>query len=143
VLIQVDDTLWRGSRPVDFAATKARFASTISLEGLAEDERETVELFPVRVISHPISFWQIYFTGISQDDLRVILGLIARAPRPVLVHCQHGEDRTGLVIAAYRVTTLGWDYRAAWNEALGYGYRDLINFGLNRTWKKFNAQKSL
>lgn len=31
------------------------------------------------------------------------LRLIAAAPKPVLVHCWHGSDRTGIIVAAYRI----------------------------------------
>ncbi len=40
-----------------------------------------------------------------------------RSKQPVLVHCRHGEDRTGAVIAAYRVVVNGWDPAAAEREA--------------------------
>jgi hypothetical protein len=114
----------------------------ISLEGLAEDEREAVELEPTGVISRPISAWQIYAIGITQGALEVILETIAQAPKPALVHCQHGQDRTGLVVAAYRVVSCDWSKEAAMDEALRFGYRDWLNFGLNRTWTGFASEES-
>jgi tyrosine-protein phosphatase SIW14 len=132
-----DGILWRGSRPeaADFASIQSRFSTVISLEGMEENHMEALELAPVPVVSHPISAWQIYFSGITQIALASILLSIKLAKKPVLVHCQHGQDRTGLVIAAYRVRVLGWAKQAAWNEALQYGYRDWLNFGLNQTWE--------
>ena len=29
--------------------------------------------------------------------------ILRDAPKPILVHCQHGSDRTGAVIALYRI----------------------------------------
>src|SRR5579864_3086095 len=107
---QVDSVLWRGPRPqaVDFATIKEQFKSVISLEGMAEDEQEMVELAPVPVISCPISFKEIYFSGLNPAKLDMILSEIGAAPKPLLVHCQHGEDRTGLIVAVYRVKVCGW-----------------------------------
>jgi protein-tyrosine phosphatase len=42
-------------------------------------------------------------------------------PRPLLVHCLHGEDRTGLVVAAYRAAIEGVDPATAAAEAQGLG----------------------
>jgi protein tyrosine/serine phosphatase len=55
----------------------------------------------------------------------------------VLVHCEHGEDRTGLAIAAWRVRACKWTKEAAMAEALKYGYRRWLNYGLNKTWAAF------
>jgi tyrosine-protein phosphatase SIW14 len=139
MISQVDSCLYRGPRPkpAEFFAIKDKFARIISLEGLAEDRKEADELFPLGVISRPISFSQIYFSGISQSYLEEILQQIDEARKPVLLHCEHGEDRTGLVVAAYRVRRCGWSKYAAMCEALKYGYRNWLNFGLNKTWKYF------
>ncbi|HZS41524.1 MAG TPA: tyrosine-protein phosphatase [Polyangia bacterium] len=39
----------------------------------------------------------------SRATLERILDEIERAPKPLLIHCTHGEDRTGLVVALYRL----------------------------------------
>lgn len=138
-IASVDGFLWRGSRPdpSEFAGIKAKFPWVISLEGTAEDKKEAVELFPSKLVSNPISFWEIYFTGISQKELLYIIAQIKEAPTPVLVHCQHGQDRTGLVVAAYRVLVCGWTKVAAMKEAVHLGYRNYLNHGLNETWEAF------
>jgi tyrosine-protein phosphatase SIW14 len=139
LITQVDEHLWRGPRPepYDYARIKTQFPVVISLEGAKEDYEESLELAPVKLLSMSIGFTQIYFTGISQSYLNNILWAIKNAPAPVLVHCQHGEDRTGLIVAAYRVMVSGWDKNKAMAEALHFGYRDWLNFGLNETWSQF------
>ncbi len=37
-----------------------------------------------------------------------------------LVHCQHGEDRTGMLVAAWRVVVNGWSVRKAMAEMARY-----------------------
>ena len=138
MITQVNASLWRGPRPqpADYATIKAQFKSVISLEGEDEDQKEVVELFPVLVSSFPISPWQIYLTGINPPYLQEIMDSIDRAPKPLFVHCQHGEDRTGLIVAVYRVTTCGWAKEAAWAEAKHFGYHSWLNIGLNNTWSQ-------
>lgn len=43
---------------------------------------------------------------------------------PVLVHCQHGADRTGLMCAVYRIAVQGWTKERALEEMVegGFGF---------------------
>ncbi len=43
--------------------------------------------------------------------------------QPVLVHCKKGADRTGVVIAIYRITHNGWTSQQAKAEANRYGMK--------------------
>lgn len=139
-LRQVDSNVWRSGRPTsieDFNWVNEHVKAVISLEGLDEDYKEVKELAPTPVDSLPITTWQIYVSGISLSYLNRIMANIISAPKPVLVHCQHGEDRTGLIIAAWRVESANWSKEDAMSEALSCGYRRYINFGLNKTWDAF------
>jgi protein tyrosine phosphatase (PTP) superfamily phosphohydrolase (DUF442 family) len=62
---------------------------------------------------------------ISLADIEAALAILCnRAYRPLLLHCLHGSDRTGLVCAAYRVVVQGWPREMAIEELVagGYGY---------------------
>ena len=50
--------------------------------------------------------------------------MVAARNRPLVVHCYHGADRTGLVCAAYRIVVQGWPKEKAIDEMLhgGYGF---------------------
>jgi len=54
------------------------------------------------------------------DDADVLEALRAiqdaQANGPVLMHCKHGSDRTGLMSAMYRVVVQGWSKEEALNE---------------------------
>lgn len=47
--------------------------------------------------------------------------------RPVLVHCMHGSDRTGAMVAVYRMAVEGWPKDRALREMTegGYGYHTI------------------
>ena len=49
------------------------------------------------------------------------------ATRPVFVHCQYGADRTGAMIAIYRVTRQGWTFDRAWAEMRHYGFKPSLH----------------
>jgi protein tyrosine/serine phosphatase len=45
--------------------------------------------------------------------------------QPVYIHCQLGQDRTGVVIAAYRMRVDGWSLSEAEAEMQSFGFNDL------------------
>jgi uncharacterized protein (TIGR01244 family) len=69
----------------------------------------------------PINTWDIH-----DQDVVAALRILrhAQAQGPVLIHCQHGADRTGLVSALYRVVYQGWTKEQALDEMEhgGYGF---------------------
>ena len=57
----------------------------------------------------------------THAQVATLLALIETLPAPVFVHCQHGCDRTGTIIACYRIRRGGWTNQAALEEARKYG----------------------
>lgn len=73
-----------------------------------------------------LTLHQVPLLASNLTPQRVIqaLQVIAHAQQPVLVHCLHGSDRTGLVIALYRVVCQNWSKQQALDELThgDYGY---------------------
>ena len=67
----------------------------------------------IKLVAIPIHTWHI-----ETEDVVKALATIRRAETtgPVLLHCQHGADRTGLITALYRVLYEGWTKAAALDE---------------------------
>jgi len=53
-----------------------------------------------------------------------------------LVHCTHGQDRTGYLIGRYRVNSDGWSKNDAYTEMLKYGFHPELH-GLHEAWEEF------
>jgi tyrosine-protein phosphatase SIW14 len=54
------------------------------------------------------------------------------------VHCEHGQDRTGLFVAMYRVRVQGWTKVRAQQEMLKFGFHKFLH-GLWEYWEKFEG----
>jgi protein tyrosine/serine phosphatase len=61
--------------------------------------------------------------SLRDDQVIQALRILAdRSNRPILVHCQHGADRTGVILALYRVVVQGWTKEDALREMNDGGY---------------------
>lgn len=58
---------------------------------------------------------------VTPAEMQQTLDDLDAAPKPALIHCLHGEDRTGLLIGLYRVRH-GAPAWAAWGEMRAYGF---------------------
>jgi protein tyrosine/serine phosphatase len=63
---------------------------------------------------------------VTVDQLVSALRKFRAAPKPVLVHCWHGSDRTGTFVATYRLVFQNWTRAAAIDELRhgGYGFHE-------------------
>jgi protein tyrosine/serine phosphatase len=73
---------------------------------------------------------KIHTWHIETEDVVTALSEVrkAEATGPVLLHCQHGADRTGLITALYRVLYQNWSKDAALDEM------QRGNFGYHAVW---------
>ncbi|WP_419712796.1 tyrosine-protein phosphatase [Pseudomonas sp. NFX224] len=79
-----------------------------------------------------ISQVQLLYRTNHVDDADVLKALraiqSAEANGPVLMHCKHGSDRTGLMAAMYRVVVQGWSKEDALSEMTQGGFGDSTHF---------------
>ena len=64
---------------------------------------------------------------IKDEQVAGALRILKSAKGPVLIHCWHGSDRTGLVSALCRILYQNWSKNEAIDELMkgGYGYHSL------------------
>ena len=97
--------------------------TVVSLRAFHSDE-EVLEHTNIKLQRVPMLTW-----AIGDKEIIAALRAIKEAEKDgaVLLHCQHGADRTGLVAAMYRIVFMGWQREHALEELLngGYGYHSM------------------
>lgn len=115
----VDEGIFRSAQPSPEGypqLKKMGFKTILNLTGNAKDE--------TRRAGPEIRVVQVAMSGLKKpsfEEMDRALAVLASAPRPVLVHCAHGKDRTGFVVAAWRVFMENMPIPKAVEEAHGYG----------------------
>ena len=119
-LARVDDGLWRSAQPtaagLAYAARTLGVRTVLNLRAECRDG-DLVAGTGLALVEVPMVAWKA-------DDAALASALAVLSDpsrRPVLVHCQHGRDRTGLVVAAYRRVVSGWSLEAADAERVATG----------------------
>jgi tyrosine-protein phosphatase SIW14 len=63
---------------------------------------------------------------INYADVLSAMKIIMKSEKPVLIHCKHGSDRTGCIVAVYRMVVCNWTKQDAVREFRegGFGYHE-------------------
>jgi protein tyrosine/serine phosphatase len=70
----------------------------------------------------------------QQNVIKFLRIVTTPSQQPVLVHCAQGSDRTGMMVAIYRIVVQGWSKDDALKEMIdgGYGFhaiwQDLVKY---------------
>jgi protein tyrosine/serine phosphatase len=103
---RVTDMLYRGAQPASqgFSALQAMGVGIVvnfrNEPGEVAQERRQVESLGIKYVSIPWTGWD----EPSNAQVVQFLDLVRANPQAkIFVHCQRGADRTGVMIAAYRI----------------------------------------
>jgi uncharacterized protein (TIGR01244 family) len=145
---RVNENLYRSAQPRisdGFLKIKNMGIKTV-INLRRDDENENKEETAVKAAGLRYFNVPLGRMGSPKDEqIEKILSIInAPENQPVLVHCKFGKDRTGTVIAIYRITQDGWTGEQAVDEARRYGMR-FWKLGMKRYIrnyaKRFNEQR--
>jgi len=120
---KVSETLYRGAQP-DAAGIESLRRLGVKLIINLRGTNDVWNREAAAACANGIAYTNVPMHGLgrpSGEQIRSVLSLIDSSPGPVFVHCQHGCDRTGTVIACYRVTHDKWTCDQATAEAARYG----------------------
>jgi protein tyrosine/serine phosphatase len=138
---QVNPHLYRGAQPdaSGMASLKELGVKTIICLRMTNDlwKPEGVE-----ATNNGMIFINIPLSGAARPkdaDVARALSAIENSPGPVFVHCCYGCDRTGTIIACYRIQHDQWTGAAAQKEADHYGMSTL-EFGMRKFIANFAAK---
>ena len=120
---KVDPNLYRGAQPNTHGLQhlhKFGVRTVINLRGTSDAwaaEKDVADALGMKYHNIPMSgFLRPRFDTVSN-----VLSIIEKSSSPVFVHCQYGCDRTGTIIACYRIKKEGWKSSKALNEARIFG----------------------
>jgi len=154
----VDTDLYRGGRPayrqdVYLELAELGIRTIVNLEtGEAKKEEAEVNRVnqvlsdrhspQIKFIQFPISpFPQVFLTGVSDRGIRHLFEELQQAPKPVFLHCAQGKDRTGAIVALYRMRRHELLFDRAYQEALYYRFNESSDGGLIKTIRRYQDPK--
>ena len=122
----VNEHVLRGGQPSDdgFKSLARRGVKTVvDLRWVDEHsiprEKQVVEADGMRFISVPMKG----FSAPKEEQVSKVLSALEDGDNwPVFVHCRRGSDRTGTVLACYRIRHDHWENQKALEEAKAYGF---------------------
>ncbi len=119
---RIDDKVYRSAQPNEKGFRELEqlgIKNALSLRDYHTDEAEGTSLKLYRV--------KMEAGEITDEKVIEALRIIKKANGPILIHCWHGSDRTGLVSAMYRIVFQNWSREDAIDELMhgGYGYHSM------------------
>ena len=121
---RVNDQLYRGAQPSEqgfISLAKLGVKTVLDLrefDGRSLAEKRMVEAAGMRYFNVPL---QGTNTPSPEVVAKALSLLNQKDAGPVFVHCRRGADRTGTIIACYRIAHDGWQPGKALREAKGLG----------------------
>ncbi len=112
-LYRLNDSIFRSEQPNEKGfkvLDSLKIKSILSLRSSYKDSKLSGKTV--------FEFYQVGMSADSFSDNEIIeaLKIIKKSPKPLLIHCVHGADRTGVVIAMYRIIYNAWSKEEALKE---------------------------
>ena len=144
---KINEKIYRSGQPdEDEFFSLYTFNGIRSVLNLRENNSDKDEIDAVnKRWKNAVSLYEIPLdTGeITEADLYKILTVIRDAPKPLLIHCWHGSDRTGCAVAAYRIIFENWSVEDAVSELMKpeYGHHKTIYTNIPTLLRKADWKK--
>jgi protein tyrosine/serine phosphatase len=142
---KVTDKLWRGGQPEEgdpevFRRLAAAGVKTVINLRHDHDDYAALAGARLRYVHIPMRAWHP-----ESEDVVLFLAELERAMAdpgawPIYVHCAEGKDRTGYMIASYRIVAQGWDADTAIEEMFDFRYNP-VWFGNPRFLHRLAARR--
>lgn len=138
-LYKLNDSIFRSEQPDSIEFANLKRIGIKSILNIRTQQKD-------KAISGNQDF-NYYFVRMRAERIRDVeiektLKIIKDAPKPILIHCKHGSDRTGIVIAMYRIVFENRTKEEALNELQNGGYSyNKIFINIPRYIKEVNILK--
>jgi tyrosine-protein phosphatase SIW14 len=136
---KVNNNVYRGGQPSDDGLRKLAGMGVKTILDLRRTNEHDTEAEARLVQSLGMRYVNVPMDGIvsptDEQIFKTLSLLSAPSAGPVFIHCKRGADRTGTVMACYRMTYDNWDTKRAVKEAksLGMSWTQIgMKYYLNR-----------
>jgi len=139
---QVNPQLYRGGQPTDRGLRRLKdlgVKTVVNLRGEdAHTRAESEEAHSLGLRYYSIALPE--FSRPKDEETGRVLGIINDPQnQPVFIHCRWGKDRTGTIVACYRISHDGWTAKQAKDEARRYGL-GWVEIGMKHYIDKYYAR---
>ena len=120
---KVSDTLYRGGQPTPegFGQLKKMGVNTVISLRLFKTDEKIMRALGLKYLH--VSFKHIHP---EDEDVAAFLKVASDpADQPVFVHCRNGVDRTGMMVAVYRMVVQDWPKQKAIAEMKKMGFNEI------------------
>lgn len=135
---KIHENLYRGGQPEGGAdAYRKLKAMGIEIVVNFRNDSDDVEAERAQVEALGMRFVSIPWSGFRHPDNRQVAEFLqllrANRDKKIFVHCRRGAERTGVMVAAYRISAQGWTPEQALEEMeafkfRGFWFRHLKNY---------------
>lgn len=136
-LSEVSSGVWRGGQPTIAGWSHLKnigVTNVIKLNPEEEASDKDAYVFGMQIRYLPVSLMQQL--GMSTIPKDYFHEAISSVHPGTYIHCYHGQDRTGLFVAMYRVQRDGWTKHFAQSEMEQMGFHEELR-GLAHYWEDF------
>jgi protein tyrosine phosphatase (PTP) superfamily phosphohydrolase (DUF442 family) len=126
---RVTETLYRGGQPTEKGFQELRGLGIEIVVNFRDEpteitaERREVELLGLRYVSLPWNSWHRPQSRLVADFLALMR---ANAGRKIFVHCHRGADRTGVMVALFRIALQNWTPEQAIAEMQAFHFHRFL-----------------
>jgi protein tyrosine/serine phosphatase len=138
--------LYRGAQPnaARLASYQARYGiKTVlnlrgenTVRGWYQEEAKAAHDLGINLINFRLSSHR----ALTKEQVNELIALMRDAPKPLLIHCMSGADRTGIATAVYLAAIAkAGEEEAEWHLSLVFGhlpFRFLGAFAMDRTFER-------
>ena len=136
---QVDNNIYRSEQPSKDslkALAGLGIKEILNLREYHKDEEAEKQQFIVHHVPMNVE-------SVTEAQLLAALKEIKNRKAPLLIHCLHGSDRTGVTVAAYRIIFQDWSKEKAIEEMVygGFGFHGNMSSNLVALINKMDVVK--
>lgn len=114
---KLNDSIYRSSQPGKKAFVELSQLGFKSVLNLRKDHTDQID-------NTQLQLYEVRMNASRFTDTEIVstLKILLKSPKPIVVHCMYGADRTGVVLAMYRIIFENWTRQMAIDELMNGGY---------------------